>query len=183
MVFGFLRKKSEKRGSNPNSQANLQRGPPAPSELTLLSRKLDELEKRGNLAEQAMGLAERLGGLPSESEGSGFDSGGLADILDSDVVKLIVPVILPYLPGIIEKFGGVQASAVNIPSSSSGDLPPGQLEQPTTPGDASGSIKTALALPDELWTGDNIRKTLAPYGLGNLSDEDLNRLGKKLSKV
>lgn len=196
-------KKTENRGSNPNSQANLELGrQPKPESQTPVVELKNETAKLsagramlGEMTQTIKAVNEFKAGL---SEGNlfddgadeyvtGSDMGGVADILNTPAIQFILPIVAPYLPGLIEKYAGVKpttpAPSVEVAAPSSAEASSPQPEQAATIKDASSNLKIALDLPGFLWTTDNIRAQLAPYGLGDLTDEDIRRLGQKLFKA
>jgi hypothetical protein len=141
---------------------------------------LSSLNNYAALKQMIRGEAADMLAAPPSDEPASFDWLGLAEILANN----FAPYVGQYMPSLLEKAG---LTATTMPTA----VGISQPSQPTTSSTAvgipqqnkDGMLKVALKLPDFVWTGENIRKTLTPYGLGDLSDEDIKALGQKLSKV
>lgn len=103
------------------------------------------------------------------------------------VAPVLAPALMPYVGGLIEKYTGVRPNPQFMPTaegvSSPGEFnPPGAVPMPPAGNTANDQLKMALGLPDAMWTKGNIKKILGQYGL-QLDDEDIKKLGQKLSKA
>jgi len=92
----------------------------------------------------------------------------------------LAPYIGPYVGPALEKYGGIKPIVQPNPMPTAAGQPSAEVAPPSG---ASSRIKAALSLPDFVWTAENVQSVLAQHGLGDLSIEDLRKLGQKLSKV
>lgn len=120
--------------------------------------------------------------LASGYEPEGPESDGILAIA-MPILEQLAPHIGPYIGPLLEKYAGVNPQTI-MPTAAgqaatTSPLPGGPSPQQNAP----DKLKIALALPDSMWTKENIRMVLEQNGMGGLDDKDIKRLAQKINKA
>lgn len=129
-------------------------------------------------------IKEAAAELSSEKSGDDHSTQDLLFSALEVIVPHVAPYIGPYIGPLLEKYANVAAQNTQpMPTAVGQAVTSGPVVVGNTPQDVNGKLKAALALPDKLWSLENVKMILSQNGLGGLSDEDIKKLGQKLSKA
>lgn len=150
-MFGFLRKRSEKRGSNPNSRANLQQGPPSPGPVNVIKTETAKVNSVSDLVDSVTALNEKLGLLrPGEEEGEELLGGEFSWL--AAYAPYVGPFIGPYIPSLLEKLG-IQPQGTTTPQPT---------EPVVAPNTTAGPVNIAQLIPAAAAAPESVLKTFMP---------------------